>query len=125
MIADDWSDLTDDSLQHAIDKTESNGAPPATDTVCAPTDYLVWTNVSGAGGGVFMADYDCSDWTNGTSSNDSVLWGDSAHADNIWNRRPRRLGHRPVLQARLAVLLRAMKFMGLTALSRRLRDKEK
>jgi hypothetical protein len=83
VIADNWLDLTDLSLQHAIDKTESNGAPPVTDTVCAPTDHLVWTNVH-PNGGLLTSDDDCTDWTNGTNSNDGAVWGDSAHTDQSW-----------------------------------------
>jgi hypothetical protein len=82
VVADSWADLTDGSIDHAIDKTESNAAPTSTDIVC-PTDRLVWSNVA-IGGGLFLAAYDCTDWTNGTSSLDFLMWGDSSKVDDEW-----------------------------------------
>src|SRR5262249_27131858 len=45
VVAGNWADLTDGSTGHAIDKTEGNGTPPTTGSVCGPPNRRVWSNV--------------------------------------------------------------------------------
>lgn len=59
-IAEDWADLVDGTLMHAIDLTEG-GTPPAQGThVCGQT--AVWSNVTADGGHADAASH-CVGWT--------------------------------------------------------------
>ncbi len=44
VVAKNWTDLTDGTLQHAIDTTESKGAAPIPAAGCAAGKPTVWTN---------------------------------------------------------------------------------
>lgn len=71
LVAHGWADLTDGTLQHAIDVTEGNGVVDAT----------AWTNTSTSGtplGGVH-----CSDWSS-SSSMVQGLYGFTASTDSQW-----------------------------------------
>jgi hypothetical protein len=73
LVANDWSTLVSGTLLHAIDKTESNGAPP-TGTVgtaggCAGSDPLAWTNTNDVGTHLGPS---CNDWTS-TAGNVSYV----------------------------------------------------
>jgi hypothetical protein len=77
VVAQNWQQLiSGGDLLHAIDKTESGGAPPIGTFQCGGSSPMVWTytDPSGAplGGGL-----DCSDWTSNT-----VATGFSGEADS-------------------------------------------
>ncbi len=59
-IADDWQDLTDGSLAHAIDLTQAGGVPPAGNHTCGADS--VWSNVTAAGDVADAASH-CEGWT--------------------------------------------------------------
>jgi hypothetical protein len=59
-VADDWDDLTDGTLLHAINRTESGGAAPLGTHTCGQD--AVWSNVTATGGTANGAAH-CSGWT--------------------------------------------------------------
>lgn len=73
LVANNWADLTDGTLQNPINRDE-NGT-----TVSTPT--TVWTNVTTAGATDTAAD--CVDWTS-DSGGDSGGIGSSTSATSIW-----------------------------------------
>jgi hypothetical protein len=82
VVADDWKALTSGTLRHAIDLTETGGAPPMTAS-CSPLDSgaLVWTDTSpdGSFGG---EGYSCGDWTDAFGDGSSL--GLSSDALTSW-----------------------------------------
>jgi cysteine-rich repeat protein len=80
-VADDWADLTDGTLQHAIDLTEQLGAPPTFTSPCAGAGVpIVWTNTSFSGASQGPSS-NCSSWT--TTTGDTIN-GRSDRTDGTW-----------------------------------------
>ncbi len=88
VIADDWADLTDASLAHAIEVDENGGSPGGTVRVWTGTgsaggpsglNCLGWTSASGGEAGRFgaMNAFNAA-WTDGGSFNNQVC-SDPAH----------------------------------------------
>ncbi len=78
-VADDWNDLTDEILDHAID-TNANGEAENFDRV--------WTNTR-PNGTIYNTDYTCQDWTSnfsGSKCGNSAKYGNSAAVDKRWTR---------------------------------------
>jgi hypothetical protein len=76
VVADDWDDLTDGFLQHAIDHDE-NGAMAVME--------LVWTNTEYDGSATFLGSSvnNCSDFTS-TDSDENAAFGRSNYTDDSW-----------------------------------------
>jgi cysteine-rich repeat protein len=74
VVADNWADLTDGSLDHAIDLDENGVTPPAGYTgICAYTS-TVWSNTTPSGT-LLNASQDCGGWT-GTGGSAWGRWTD-------------------------------------------------
>jgi len=91
LVANDWADLTDGSLQHAIDQTEKGASAPTT-SACSETMTPVWSQTTADGTFAYAGEptasdpkWDCGDWTSvpGTSQNN---WGDAGASDGGWTR---------------------------------------
>jgi len=79
-VADDWADLTDGTLQHAIDLTDQLGEPPEFVSTCAGESVpSVWTNTvqSGASQGPST---NCEGWSSTTGTTYSGLADTNASA---------------------------------------------
>ena len=76
-VADNWNDLTDGSLRHAIDRDE-RGQEVRNITLCG--GGAVWSNTSAAGN--VQSLNDCLGW-NATSGSAST--GDLNRADRRWS----------------------------------------
>ncbi len=70
-VADDWNDLIDGTLDHAIDTTAWG---------VAENFDRVWTNTR-PNGTIYYTDYTCQDWTLNSSSS---KYGNSEEVDNRW-----------------------------------------
>ncbi len=78
-IADNWTDLTDGTLDAPLDVTESGGAPPPGTVICG--EPSVWSN-TWADGTMYSADNSCSDWT---SLAGGSLWGQWTAVSSMWS----------------------------------------
>jgi len=72
VVADDWIDLTDGTLQNPIDVTETGGAP-SVNFVWTATDFL---------GDIVGTLADCGNWAN--PSNNSAVFGNPTRTDAGW-----------------------------------------
>lgn len=89
VVANDWADLTDGTLQHAINLTEI-GVAATTSNACSATSTPVWSQ-TGSDGAFSRANetnpadakWDCTDWT-ATAMTDQIFWGDAGAADATW-----------------------------------------
>jgi len=77
VVADNWTDLTDGTIDAPINRTELNGAPPNGDMTC--TSVSVWTNTR-TDGTQWNPGNSCNNWT-GTGS---ALWGYFTLASAEW-----------------------------------------
>jgi hypothetical protein len=78
-IANNWADLTDGSLRHAINKSETGGRPPG--------DKLVWTRTQSDGTpNTPPDDDDCEGWTKATAP-PYGSGGDPTETDFRWSAR--------------------------------------
>jgi hypothetical protein len=77
IIADNWTDLVDGSLDAPIDVTETGGVPPMGNTTCGGS--TVWTNVNTDG---TTNSAHCDGWTN--SAGTAARWGYSSASDGGW-----------------------------------------
>jgi hypothetical protein len=79
VVANGWSDLTDGTLDHAIDPTESSGVPPdATITaLCSPASVFTGTDPDGS----FPSGGDCAGWTATVATG---VAGVSSYANLYW-----------------------------------------
>jgi len=89
LVANDWADLTDGSLAHAIDQTESGGAVASIAFLCS-TDAPVHTGTAADGSfdQASQADptdpkFDCGDWTS-SGMTDQRLLGDARSTTSNW-----------------------------------------
>jgi Tol biopolymer transport system component len=73
LVANDWSDLTDGSLQNPIGLTETGAAPVS--------PLAVWTKVSSSGGSAGFSD--CNDWSSGSFFSSGVV-GDAGSSGTAW-----------------------------------------
>jgi hypothetical protein len=81
-VANSWTDLTDGTLAHIIDRTELNGVVPTGNTSCAGTGFrTAWSAVNNDGSWNGAAV--CSNWT---STSGGSYWGyvDSTSAWTSW-----------------------------------------
>ena len=82
-VANNWTDLTDNSLIMAVNMTETKGAVPIGNTSCAGGGFkTVWTNTTPAGLANNNALYSCTNWT---SVNGSSAWGKADDANTNWS----------------------------------------
>jgi hypothetical protein len=91
VVAESWSDLTDGTLQHAIDKTEA-GTPAPTTSACSATTTPVWSQTAADGtfahvGEATASDpkWDCDDW-GASPATSQDKWGDAGATDGRWTR---------------------------------------
>jgi len=89
LVANDWTDLTDGSLAHAIDRTEAGRVVAAAATLCS-TNAPVHTGTAPDGSFDQAAEpnpddpkYDCNDWK-GASAVDQRLVGDARSVGSGW-----------------------------------------
>src|SRR5207248_2371284 len=79
VVATNFTQLTSGTLLHAINKTQSNGAPPASDAMCNSTQ--VWTDTFSNGTGDLS---DCDEWTNSGTTTGTAILGDYTVTDGHW-----------------------------------------
>lgn len=60
VVANNWYELIDDQIDHAINLTETLGGPNPGSTQCAG-EPIVWTNTAGSGASILVND--CNNWT--------------------------------------------------------------
>jgi len=79
VVANGWTDLTDGTLDHAINQTESGGVPPdgTITALCSPG--TAWTGTQPDG--TFPASGDCAGWTSTASTG---VAGVSSYANVYW-----------------------------------------
>ena len=77
IVANNWTDLTLGTARHALDLTESGGAPPIATGNCGAD--AVWSDTSPTGS-VVNPDFSCGDWTDTSAVN--VIWGSTSSLDN-------------------------------------------
>ena len=77
-VADNWADLTDGSLDAAINVTETAAAPPAGNPTCGSNS--VWSNTR-ADGTLYNSINSCANW-NSTAS--AGHWGQSSLVNGGW-----------------------------------------
>ncbi len=84
VVANDWSGLISGTLLHAIDKSESGGAPGKDNSgLSLPTGVtLVWTSTKYDG--TLVPNTTCANWTSSSSSNPSE-WGRDDATDVNWS----------------------------------------
>ncbi len=84
VVANDWTSLVSGTLQHAIDKSESNGAPGKDNSgLSLPTGVtLVWTSTKFDGTAV--SGTDCLSWTS-SASNQPSEWGRDDATNAYWS----------------------------------------
>jgi cysteine-rich repeat protein len=79
IVADNWADLTDGSLDNPIDLDESGAAPPSGYVgICGYTS-TVWSNTT-VSGTLLGANNDCGSWTGSGGS----AWSRWTHTDATW-----------------------------------------
>jgi hypothetical protein len=81
-VASDWTSLTSGALVHAIDMTETGGAPPTGTMPAAAT----WTNTTTSGG--TYSKIDCSNWTSKTATVSLFHVGTATAATSAWTLDP-------------------------------------
>jgi hypothetical protein len=82
LVANNWTQLTSGNLAHAIDKTESGGAPPLGTVSCSNASLPhVWTDTV-FNGNVVSAAYSCTNWTS-TAANLAFM-GQSGAKNSQW-----------------------------------------
>jgi hypothetical protein len=79
VVARDWAGLTSGTLQHAIDLTETGGAPPQGTLPCSATP--VWTNTGTLGVPVTVTT-DCGGWMSASSFD--AYAGTASSATSYW-----------------------------------------
>ncbi|MET0341542.1 MAG: hypothetical protein ABW252_11125 [Polyangiales bacterium] len=83
VVADNWADLTDGSLDNAIDKNESGGAAPAGSVTCSFSGTAnVWTG-SYDSGSIFGV-RTCTNWTSTAGAPLYGMAGSTAATDTNW-----------------------------------------
>jgi hypothetical protein len=81
VVANDWADLTDSTLQHAINKTELNTTPPSGNMVGCDQP-AVWTDTLSSG--ALASSLDCCDNWGSTSGSFGCDWGDANDTTQGW-----------------------------------------
>ncbi|MGZ3421408.1 MAG: hypothetical protein ACXVEE_26265 [Polyangiales bacterium] len=83
VIAHGWSDLTDGTLLHGIDQTETGGSPPSGSPVCGDSTKLIaaytGTSADGTSNG-----WNCNGWTSIDMSY-GASWGSPTETTNLWS----------------------------------------
>ncbi len=82
VVANDWADLVDGTLAHAIDKTELGGAPPVGNTSCAGGGYATVWSATSQSGTLASASLTCSNWTATTGG---AYWGVATQTNSFWS----------------------------------------
>jgi hypothetical protein len=97
IVANSWTDLTDGSIRHAIDRDENN-APLQPMTGCVDAScFYAWTATTAAG--MYEANFDCLGWTN--TGNNPAITGNSAVITTEWTRNNTIFSNGCSLRARL------------------------
>jgi hypothetical protein len=81
LVAASWTGLTSGALLHAIDQTETGGAPTTTATLCGGGVPIVYTDTA-KGGGEQTAGSNCGNWSSSTAT--AVTWGSAAATNASW-----------------------------------------
>ena len=81
VVANDWADLTDQSLANGITLTEE-GNPVAKTSFCTANTTMVWSGTSAQGTALGSASNRCSDWT---STSGGSRWGHTEKTDRFWS----------------------------------------
>ncbi|MDC0715626.1 DUF4215 domain-containing protein [Nannocystis bainbridge] len=82
-VADDWADLTDNSLDAPINVTELGGPAPIGDTICAGGGYAtVYTGTSADGTLSWIHDT-CENWQSETAN---AYWGHADAVNQSWTK---------------------------------------
>lgn len=74
VIANSWTDLTDGSLLHAVNKTESGATPPFLET---------WTDTAFTGAVLDNAE-NCADWTSSSTASQAGVSGATNSVTRTW-----------------------------------------
>ncbi len=82
VVADNWTDLTDGSVDNFINLTESGGAPPPADPIILG-EPTVWTGSTPSGGIAGSGDQ-CVDWTVASGSGHAMTEGRVDRTDTAW-----------------------------------------
>jgi hypothetical protein len=82
IIASDWSGLVSGTIQHAVNRTETNGAAPVGTVKCGGTSATpVWTGSTTAGANVMNGS--CSNWTSSGSAPGGIF-GNADATNAAW-----------------------------------------
>jgi hypothetical protein len=79
-VANDWADLVDGTILHAIDMTETLGQPQP-GIGCGGNSSIVWTDTSPAAYTAVVT-FACNDWTLGSMG--MSIWGVVGPLDSSW-----------------------------------------
>jgi hypothetical protein len=86
VVANDWAGLTSGTLLHAIDLTETGGAPPYGTLYCSFGGISVWTNTVPSGaqptGQPNGLPVDCAEWM--STSSDRAFAGTASSTGPDW-----------------------------------------
>jgi len=81
IVAHGWSGLTAGTLQHAIDRTETNGAAPVGTVTCGGSAITpVWTGSTSAG--TTFDNGSCANWSGGSSG---AIFGNALSTNFAWS----------------------------------------
>ena len=81
MIADNWADQTDGTLDNPLLRTELNGPPPVGNTICAGGGHpTVWAAT--IANGTLVNNGACNNFT---SANGPGLWGEASFVNQWWS----------------------------------------
>jgi hypothetical protein len=85
IIASGWSGLVSGTIQHAVNRTETNGAAPVGTVKCGGTTITpVWTGSTTAGANVMNGS--CSNWTS-SGSGPGGIFGSADATNAAWTAR--------------------------------------
>jgi hypothetical protein len=80
LIAQNWNDLTDGALAHAINRNALGNPQGGGPSACDPAQFSVYTNTQ-ADGTMYQAAYSCSNWTSNTGPS---VWGVLTAEAPLW-----------------------------------------
>jgi hypothetical protein len=82
IVASDWSGLVSGTIQHAVNRTETNGAAPVGTVKCGGSMVTpVWTGSTTAGANVMNGS--CSNWTS-SGSGPGGIFGNADATNAAW-----------------------------------------
>ncbi|PCC68153.1 Myxococcus cysteine-rich repeat-containing protein [Nannocystis exedens] len=81
-VADNWADLTDDSLDAPINVTELGGPAPIGDTICANGGFATVYTGTSASGTLISVNATCKNWTTEFAN---AYWGHADVVNDNWS----------------------------------------